>query len=82
MGQRLIFAGGYLLVLLVALLPAALAAAVPYFLVRWLVGEWRVALLAATVAASLVLAGELAAVIWWLGGRYEQFDLSREMPQG
>ena len=82
MGQRLIFAGAYLLVLLMALLPAALTAAVPYFLVRWLVGEWRVALLAATVAASLVLAGELAAVIWWLGRRYEQFDLSRELPQG
>ena len=56
MGQRLIFAGGYLLVLLIALLPAALCAAVPFFLVRWLVGVWSVAALAAAVAASLVLA--------------------------
>ena len=83
MGQRLIFAGGYLLVLLVALLPAALAAAVPY-LPRPLAGggEWRAALLAAAIAASLVLPGELAGVVWWLGGRYERFDLSTELPQG
>jgi hypothetical protein len=82
MGQRLIFAGAYLLVLLVALLPAALTAAVPYLVVQWLVGEWRLAVLAGAIAASLVLAGELAAVIWWLGRRYEQFDLSTELPQG
>ncbi len=82
MGQRLIFAGAYLLALLVALLPAVLTAAVPYFAVRWLVGDWRLALLAGAIAASLVLAGELAAVIWFLGRRYEQFDLSTELPQG
>ena len=81
MGQRLIFFGGYLLVLLVALLPAALTAAIPLFLVRWLAGGWSVAIGAAALAASVTLAGELAAVIWWLGGRWERFDLSRELPQ-
>jgi hypothetical protein len=81
MGQRLIFAGGYLVVLIVALLPAALAAAVPYFIVLWLVETQATALFAGAVAASLVLIGELAAVIWWLGGRYERFDLSTELPQ-
>ena len=81
MGQRLIFAGGYLVVLIVALLPAALAAALPYFIVLWLVETQAIALLAGAVAASLVLAAELAAVIWWLGGRYERFDLSTELPQ-
>lgn len=81
MGQRLIFAGGYLVVLLVALLPAALAAAVPFLLVRWLVGGWSAAVFAGAGAASLVLVGELAAVVWWLGGRWERFDLSRELPQ-
>jgi len=81
-GQRLIFAGGYVLVLVVALLPAALAAAVPYFVVQWLAGMQAPALLAGAVAASLVLIGELAAVVWWLGGRYERFDLSTELPQG
>jgi hypothetical protein len=82
MGQRLIFAGGYLLVLVLALLPAVLAAAVPYFVVQWLAGMQAPALLAGAVAASLVLIGELTAVVWWLGGRYERFDLSTELPQG
>lgn len=81
MGQRLIFAGGYLVVLVVALLPAALAAAVPYFIILWLVEAQAAALLAGAVAASLVLTGELAATVWWLGGRYERFDLSAELPQ-
>jgi len=81
MGQRLIFAGGYLVVLILALLPAALAAAGPFLLVRWLAGMWSAAVLAGAVAGSLVLAGELAAVVWWLGGRWERFDLSRELPQ-
>lgn len=82
MGQRLIFAGGYVLVLVLALLPAALAAAVPYFVVQWLVGMPAPALLAGAVAASVVLIGEFTAVVWWLGGRYERFDLSTELPQG
>jgi hypothetical protein len=82
MGQRLIFAGGYVLVLVVALLPATLAATVPYFAVQWLAGTQTPALLAGAVAASLVLISELTAVVWWLGGRYERFDLSTELPQG
>jgi len=82
MGQRLIFAGGFLLTLVAALLPAALAGAGPYFIVRWLAGTWTVALLAAAVSAGVVLAGELAVVIWLLGRRYDQFDLSTELPPG
>jgi hypothetical protein len=81
MGQRLIFFGGYLLVLLVALLPASLAAVVPYFAVLWLSGLQAPALFAGIAVAAGVLLGEFAVVVWWLGGRYERFDLSREMPQ-
>jgi hypothetical protein len=81
MGQRMIFAGGYLIVLVVALLPAALVAAAPYFIVLWLAETQAAALLAGAIAASLVLFGELATAIWWLGGRYERFDLSMELPQ-
>ncbi len=81
MGQRLIYAGGYVLVLAVALLPATLAAAVCYFAAQWFAGVQAVALLAGAVAAAAVLASEFAAVVWWLGGRYERFDLSKEMPQ-
>jgi hypothetical protein len=80
MGQRMIFAGGYLVVLAAALLPAALVAAVLYFIVLWLAGSQAAALSAGAGAASLVLIGELATVVWWLGGRYEQFDLSAELP--
>jgi hypothetical protein len=81
MGQRMIFAGGFLVVLAAALLPAALAAAVPYFIVLWTANSPAAALVAGAGAASLVLIGELAAVVWWLGGRYDRFDLSTEIPQ-
>jgi len=81
MGQRLIFFGGYVVVLIVALLPAALFGAVPFFLVQWLAGSLPLAVLAAGATASTVLVGEFALVIWWLGQRYEQFDLSVELPR-
>jgi len=81
MGQRLIYAGGYLLVLVVALLPAALAAALFYFALRWLAGIQAVALLAGAAVAATVLIAEFAAVVWWLGRRYERFDLSQETLQ-
>jgi len=80
MGQRMIFAGGYLVVLAAALLPAALVAAMPYLIVLWMTGSQVAALAAGAVAASLILLGELATVVWWLGGRYERFDLSAEAP--
>ena len=81
MGQRLIFAGGYLLVLIVALLPATLAATVCGLPVYWVVGTLPGALFTGALAAGAVLGGELAAVVWWLGRRYERFDLSTEIPQ-
>jgi hypothetical protein len=43
-------------------------------------GSQVAALAAGAVAASLILLGELATVVWWLGGRYERFDLSAEAP--
>jgi len=81
LGQRLMFAGGYLVVLAASLLPAALAAAGPYFIVLFLSGSKAAALLVGAGTASLILFGELAGVVWWLGRRYEQFDLSVELPQ-
>jgi general stress protein CsbA len=81
MGQRLIYAGGYVLVLVLALLPAALAAALCYFVLSWLAGITAVALLAGGVVAAAVLVAEFSAVVWWLGRRYERFDLSRETLQ-
>ncbi len=81
LGQRLILFGGYLVVFLVALLPAGCAAFPPFVVARWWYGADAPAFLAAAVAAAAVLFGELGTVVWWLGQRYEQFDLSREMPQ-
>jgi len=81
MGQRLIFFAGYVVVLIVALLPAAMVGAVPFFLVQWLADCLPAAVLAAGATASAVLVGEFALVIWWLGHRYEQFDLSVELPR-
>jgi hypothetical protein len=81
LGQRMLFAGGYLLVLAAALLPAALAAAGPYFVVLAVADSRAAALLAGAVAASLVLFGELAGMVTWLGRLYEQIDISEEAPQ-
>lgn len=78
MGQRMLFAGGYLVVLFAALLPAALVGAGPFLVVLWAAGSLAAALSAGGLAASLVLFGEFAALVWWLGGVYERFDLSTE----
>ncbi len=81
LGQRLIFSGGYLVVFLAALLPAGFAALLPFLAVRWWYGSNEAGLLAAAGVAGGVLFGELAGVVWWLGDRYERFDLSLDMPQ-
>jgi hypothetical protein len=49
--------------------------------VQWFAGVQAVGLLAGAVAAAAVLASEFAAIVWWLGGRYERFDLSKETLQ-
>jgi hypothetical protein len=81
MGQRLIFFAGYVVVLIVALLPAAMVGAVPFVVLQLLTHNLPVAVLATGVTASAVLVGEFALVIWWLGHRYEKFDLSVELPR-
>jgi uncharacterized membrane protein len=81
MGQRLIFFAGYVVVLIVALLPAAMVGAVPFIVLQLLTNNLPVAVLATGVTASAVLVGEFALVIWWLGHRYEKFDLSVELPR-
>jgi ABC-2 type transport system permease protein len=78
LGQRIIFIAGQAFIAVVALLPAALAAALLFFGSRWLLG----APLAAALAAAGVFA-VLATEFWfglrWLGGRFEAFDLSSEL---
>lgn len=80
MGQRMIFFGGYLLTLLLVLLPVALLAGIAFLATRWLAGV-PVALVLTTVVACAVLAAELAAAVLWLGGRVERIDLSQELPR-
>jgi len=78
-GQRLIFFVGYLVVLILALLPAVVVGAIPFLLVYlfsdWVALAWGLGL----ATACAVLLGELAIVLWWLGRRFEKFDLSAEL---
>ena len=80
MGQRLIFFAGYILVLLMALLPGVLCGGLAAFIAHWLAGTVG-AVIATAVVASLIISAEFAAVVWWLGERFERFDLSAEMPR-
>jgi hypothetical protein len=78
MGQRLIFVFGQIIVAALALAPAALAAAVLVFASQWLIGP-SAAVLLATAAVLAILGGEAVVGLWWLGTRFEQFDLSSEL---
>ena len=80
LGQRLIFMLGYLIVLVVALLPAAGVGGLVFFIAHALIGQIT-ALILTTLAVSVILGSELAACVWWLGGKLERFDLSMEMPR-
>jgi ABC-2 type transport system permease protein len=78
MGQRLIFVFGNLVVVLTALLPAAFAAGLLIFSTQWLIGG-PAAVILATVVVLAVLVAEVWCGIWWLGQRFEKFDLSAEL---
>lgn len=80
MGQRLIFFAGYVVVLLVALLPAVICGGLIGYIFSMLVGPVS-AIVATALVASVIIGAEFAALIWWLGERFEQFDLSHEMPR-
>jgi hypothetical protein len=77
MGQRMIFFGGYLLVLVVTLLPALLVGGIAAAAMYWMAGPVGAMLAGAPVAAA-VLAGELTIAVRWLGRRIERYDLSQE----
>ncbi len=88
MGQRLIFVFGQLLAVAIAILPAAILAAAVFVAGRfwfWIVFSAPegvatiLALLAAAATLLAILSGELWCGLWWLGGRFERLDLSREM---
>lgn len=76
-GQRLMFGVIQLLFALAVLVPAAGAAWLIIFSSQWLIGAGPAVVLAALVVLP-VLAGEAAFGLWWLGERFEKFDLSAE----
>jgi hypothetical protein len=77
-GQRLVAVWGQVLLVLVALIPASVLAFLVFLLGNWLMGiAGGVAFAALAIAA--VLAAEVAAGVWWLGRRFERFDLSAEL---
>jgi hypothetical protein len=77
-GQRMIFMGGYVLALSLALLPAVLLAGGAFLLANWLANA-TVALLCAALMAVAVIGVELGAAVLWLGGRVDRFDVSQEL---
>jgi len=76
-GQRLILMLGQVVVFLVALVPAALGFAIVYASISYF-GQTLVAIMAASITASLLLAIEAAVAIFGLGRIFERFDLSSE----
>lgn len=78
MGQRLLMFGGFVIVMALALLPAAALAVIAFLFGQWLAPLW-LALVLATVVAGTVLIMEMVAAVTWLGEKLERFDLSVEM---
>jgi ABC-2 type transport system permease protein len=76
-GQRLIFALGQMLVLLLALLPAAAAFVGVFFLLYFTVGP-AAAVPLASLAATIILAVEAGFGVMLLGKLFERFDVTEE----
>jgi ABC-2 type transport system permease protein len=78
LGQRIFFVAALFVAMVAALLPGAIAAATVVFLTLWLIGPVVAAVLGA-LAVLLVLGIEIAVAVFWLGKRFESFDLSAEL---
>jgi hypothetical protein len=76
-GQRLIFAVGQLLVLVLVLLPAAIAFIGVLFLMKFALG-YAAAVPFAALMAAIILAVEAGFGVMLLGKLFERFDVSEE----
>jgi hypothetical protein len=76
-GQRLVFAVGQLLVLVVVLLPAAIAFGGVFFLLKLALG-YAAAVPFAALVAAIILAVEAGFGVMLLGKLFERFDVSEE----
>jgi hypothetical protein len=65
----------------VSLIPAAAIGGGVFFGFKLLLDQTALGAVLAGTAAGLTLAGEFAAILWWLGERYEAFDVSAELPR-
>jgi len=74
-GQRMIFGIVQLLFALLVVVPSVLAALLVVFSSQWVLGAGP-AIILATAAVLMILASESVVGIWWLGERFERFDLS------
>jgi hypothetical protein len=77
-GQRLIMVLGQFIVFGIALLPAAVAFALLFFLVKMLLGV-EAAIVAGALASVIIVTIEAALFIRLLGTVFERFDLSEEL---
>ena len=77
-GQQLIFMAGQMLVFILALIPAAVAFALVFFSVKFLVGGPLMALPIAAVAAAILLALEVVGAVAILGRVFERMDISTD----
>jgi hypothetical protein len=78
MGQRMLFVVGQVLGLLVMLLPVALLGGAGFVAARWIAGP-LVGGVVGVLLSAVVMVVELGLAIAWLGGRFEQLDLSKEL---
>jgi hypothetical protein len=78
LGQRIIFFAGQMLIIGLALVPAAIGAGIVFVVIQFLFGP-LVGLALGVAAAFALLALEAWAGIDWLGQRFERFDLSAEL---
>lgn len=76
-GQRLIFAVGQLLVLLLALVPAALVFVAAYFPLKFVFGP-VMPIFFASLSATIILAVEAGLGVLLLGKLFERFDVTEE----
>ena len=77
MGQQLILMFGQILILILSILPAAVAGTLAYLLAWWLFGKvMAVAVVAGALAAAAVLASEAALGVFLLGKTFDRFDWS------
>jgi hypothetical protein len=78
-GQRLFFMVGFLLVLVLAALPAVAVGSIPFLLIYFISHSVPAAIFYGSITTAVALGGELACIIWWLGDRYDRIDLSADL---